>query len=596
MASSSQAFFINRPAAKETQVAWKEPPPPNNPVVKGLPLHYGAIAISNLNFVQNILWSNAGFGSLRDRKELERFEPRYDPTVIKTAGPSSTPIPPTQLLKALLEEDWTSKKPSSKSFPSTLDYYEAYNSGTVTPTDVAKVLLPLIQRDVKKACEHAVAFLQVREDLVLKAAEESTRRWREGKPLSVLDGVPVAVKDEVDLTGYKKCYGSNIDFTRSDDVTSHCVKMWQDAGAVVMGKTVMHELGCDITGNNPTKGTPLNPNNENLYCGGSSSGSAYSVAAGLMPLTEGNDGGGSIRIPANYCGLYGLKTTHGRVSEAPTTGLARSTGVAGPIAANMIDLEIGYRIMSQPTPLDDNAPNFIPPAQINLQSNRNKVLGIYKPWFDLADEDVKVACNKAIDHLTSKLDYEKVDITIPLVHEGQLAHAMTILSELCQGVKASDTHKLSAPNKVLLSVARKTTSVDFLQAQRLRNLIIQHLSHLYEKHPSLLILTPTTPSAGWRIESGDLSYGLTNANKQLRNMTYAWLANFSGCPSISVPIGYAPDPKGDVPIGLMAMSEWCGEDELVAFGYDCESYLGEERRRPGARWVDVLGKAKEGKE
>lgn len=167
------------------------------------------------------------------------------------------------------------------------------------------------------------------------------------------------------------------------------------------------------------------------------------------------------------------------MSEAPTTGLARSTGVAGPIAANMVDLEIGYRIMSQPTPLDSDSPAFIPPGNVDLKSNRNKVLGIYKPWFDQADEDVKVACNKAVDYFTSKLGYEKVDITIPMVHEGQLAHAMTILSELCQGVKASDIPKLSAANKVLLSVARKTTSVDFLQAQRLRNLIIQHLSHLY---------------------------------------------------------------------------------------------------------------------
>lgn len=82
-------------------------------------------------------------------------------------------------------------------------------------------------------------------------------------------------------------------------------------------------------------------------------------------------------------------------------------------------------------------------------------------------------------------------------------------------------------------------------------------------------------------------------------MTYAWLANFSGCPSISVPIGYAKDPKGAVPIGLMGMSDWCSEDELIAFGYDCERYVGEVldggRVRPQARWVDVLDLARERK-
>lgn len=111
-----------------------------------------------------------------------------DPTVIKTTGPSTTNVDTAQLAKALISEDWSSKKPQDNAFPSTLDYYEAYKSGVVTPTDVAKVLLPLIRRDVEKASEHAVAFLQVREDLVLKAAEESSRRWKDGAPLSPLDG------------------------------------------------------------------------------------------------------------------------------------------------------------------------------------------------------------------------------------------------------------------------------------------------------------------------------------------------------------------------------------------------------------------------
>ena len=141
----------------------------------------------------------------------------------------------------------------------------------------------------------------------------------------------------------------------------------------------------------------MNPNHDNYYCGGSSTGSAYAVAAGLTPLCEGNDGGGSIRIPATYCGVYGLKTSHGRVSKRPSTDLARSTGVAGPIAANMIDLEIGYRIMAQPDPHDHDSSLFTPPG--SNTARKLKVLGIYRPWFDRADPLVKSSCQKAIDWL-----------------------------------------------------------------------------------------------------------------------------------------------------------------------------------------------------
>lgn len=597
--TTADLFDVNRPVPKATEIAWKQPPPPQNPVVKGLPLHYLSLLVSNVSFVQQVLWSNAGFGSLRDRPELESSEPRYEPTVIRTAGMQRSKND-EHYLRALLDESWDTKKPTSNVHYSVKDYTDAYKSGKVTPTDVAKVLIPLISREAETPTKHSTVFLQVRQDLVLKAAEESTQRYKQGRPISPLDGVPVAVKDEVDLSGYKKCYASKIDFTRKDDATSHCVKMWQDAGAVIMGKCTMQELGSDINGNNPNFGTPLNPYNEHYYCGGSSTGSAYTVGAGLMPLCEGNDGGGSIRIPSTYCGIYGLKTTHGRVSKAPSTDLARSTGVAGPMAANMIDLEIGYRIMAQPNPQDPDSAQFRTPGSISVSAGSNKVLGIYKPWFDQADAVVKESCQKMIDHLTSNLGYTIEDITIPLVPEGQLAHALTILTELVVGVKPSDTSKLTPANKVLLSVARKSTSVDFLQAQRLRNLIMQHLSHLYTKHPGLIIVTPSTAEAGWRIEPGDLAYGLSNSNKQLKNMTYAWLANFSGCPAISVPCGYADPPpstkdSSKVPMGLCGMSDWCSEDALIAFGYDCERYLHDvlpgSRLKPG-NWTDVLELAK----
>ncbi|KAI6877914.1 hypothetical protein KC360_g8830 [Hortaea werneckii] len=607
MAHESTAA-VNYPVAKACEVPYRPAHKQNNPVVKGLPLYYGAKILASCGPLQDLLWSNAGFASLRGLPELDNVDPRYEPTVIR--NPSSAASEPPRRVDgrvegdvSLLEEDWTLRRPQRSPYLSALDYHEAYKSGKLTPTTVLESLLPLITRETspdgsqRPVSHHATAFLQTREDLARKAAEASTARYASGKPLSPLDGVPIAVKDEEDVGGYKKHLGSKIDFTSREDATSYCVARWlEDGGAVMVGKTNMHELGMDTTNNNQTYGTPLNPHNDRYYTGGSSGGSAYAVSAGLVPLAIGNDGGGSIRIPSAYCGVYGLKPSSGRVSIRPTANLAKSTAVAGPIAANMADLEIGYRIMAQPDPLDRDSKHFPPPRpQTVVESEtrgRPKYLGVYDEWIASADGPVKEACQAAIDYLTTELGYTIVPIALPLVHAGQLAHAMTIMSEAISGLKPSDMALLSPANQVLLSVGSRTPATDFLQAQKLRNVLMQHLSHLFRQYPGLIILTPTTPNAGWSFHPSELTHGSTDANMQIRNMEYVWLANFTGCPAISVPVGYVAPPQGEegrgggrVPVGMMGMGEWGSEDELVGFGYGCERFLRERyeggRARPG---------------
>ncbi|KAI4265128.1 MAG: hypothetical protein L6R38_009635 [Xanthoria sp. 2 TBL-2021] len=258
---------------------------------------------TKFNFIGSFLWSNTGFGILRQIRELDDYEPRYDPTVIKL--PRGTNSRPDEEASNSTGAEY--QKASNRHY-SAAYYTSAYKAGKLTPTQVITGLLEQIS--AKK--HHSVAFLQIVPEKVLAAAEASTARYKSGQPLSPLDGVPVAVKDEADLDGYDKSFGSPIEYTRKNGGTSWCVKKWEDAGAIIVGKSNMHELGLDTTNNNPLKGTPLNPHNPSYYTGGSSGGSAYTVAAGLVPIAHGVDGGGSIRIPATYCGLYGLKPTHGR--------------------------------------------------------------------------------------------------------------------------------------------------------------------------------------------------------------------------------------------------------------------------------------------
>ena len=480
-------------------------------------------------------------------------------------------------------------------YHSVTEYHTLYLSGQLTPLAVAESLLPIIRRDLKATGRYSIAFIDTHVDAVLEAAKASTLRYQKGTPLSILDGVPTAIKDDSDVKGYRTTQGRK----RNDEVmkiveeSSWPVQKWEEAGAVILGKANMHELGADTTNNNPNWGTPRNPHNDQYYTGGSSGGPAYIVSAGLCPIVLGSDGGGSIRLPSSYCGVYGLKPSHNRLEDTEST-----VTVSGPLAATIADLEIAYRLAAAPNPDDPTCALFAPP-----QSNKRsypKILGIYKEWFERADAPVEILCHNVIKYCKDKLGYEIVDITIPYVTEGQLAESFTILTEMAVRARAhvknpKDWLKdLNPANKVLIGVGAQTPGVDYFLAQQLRNMLMQHLAFLYQKHPGLIIVTPTTPNSGWPIASeGDLKHGISDGNMTIRNMEYVWMANLCGNPAISCPIGYVDPVKGQgrIPIGIMGMGEWGSEDLLLNWGRECEGYLNEVypggRQRP-KNWNDVV--------
>lgn len=572
-------------------------------------------------FLQNLLWRNAELNTFHSLPELANYPPRYDPTVTPVQQPSWTDSSEAKEIPAPV------KKLSSETtgYYTSVDYHQRYLAGEISPTDVVEALLPLIQRgsDGKPSGKFSVGFLETRADLVRAAAAESTKRYKEGKPLGPLDGVPVAVKDEVHLKGYGRCLGSKLDFKRGIDETSWCVRKWEEAGAIIIGKTNMHEVGIGMTfstiftrkkkkdmmvdadftdtnNNNPNYGTPLNPHNPNYYCGGSSGGSGYALAAGLVPIALGADGGGSIRIPSSFCGVYGLKTTHGRVSGAPTPSIAPSVGVLGPMAVSVDDLALAYRLMAAPVPaeLDGTSARFPDPRTEIGAKPRPKTIGLVRSWIARAEPSVRERFDAAVQQYVERKGYKTVDIEIPFLTQGQRAHALTILAELASGLEGTDPGKWLPHTRLLVSVSGShSTGLDYVAAQKLRGLLMSHLADLFRTYSrsddggsDLLIVTPTTPLPGWEISGGqcDLTHGISDARKTTRNMEFAWLANFVGCPAVNIPVGY--DPKSSVPIGLMAMGEWGAEEALLGFAYDGEEILGELKRpsREDGAWVDVI--------
>ncbi|CUS08504.1 unnamed protein product [Tuber aestivum] len=564
-------------------------PRDSNPTLTGLPLRLLSEVVSSFGPLQSILWSNANFDSLRQLEEagvLDRFLPRFDPTVIPE---SST---------------------TSSAFNSSACYTSRFTSGRLTPTAVVNErLLPLL---TSPKSPHSVCVITP----VTPSAEASASTSRYAASTahtSGIDGVAVLVKDEFTLAGTPRTMGlTKAEMTRraysasEAGQTSWCVQKLIDAGALVVGKANMHEIGFDTTNNNPNWGTPRNPYNKDYYPGGSSGGCAYAVGAGLVPIAVGADGGGSIRLPASYCGVYGLKPTHGRISLRPTLSIAASNGVAGPIAATISDLELAYRIMAIPDPHDPVSVSFPQPAKPPVEAHTGKrIIGIYKPWFEDCDQEVKDITGAAVKWLETEAGYEIVDIEIPYLKEGRTAHAITILTEIGQGFCKGDASGLTPANKMLVGVSNKTPARDFNIAQRVRAMLMSHLSSLFATHTdSLIILSPVTPHIGVKVGSESHAAkggaGISDANTSLKSMQYVFLANFTGCPSISVPVGYSPTEG--VPIGLMGMAAWGGEEVLLGLGECTERYFegvvgrrkggGEEGERGGV-YVDVLATAGE---
>lgn len=194
-------------------------------------------SVSSSTFLQGILWRLNKFDRLKDLPGLEDYEPRHDPTV--------TPVRTSPAIDnvSVAELPAPAARLSGDNYYTCSDYHTIYVSGKLTPSEVAEALLSLIRRDVEPAGKHSIAFIDSKADIVRRAAEASTERYKQGKPLSCMDGVPVAVKDDPEIAGYKRSNGSKLDLTNSANETAWCVKLLEEAGAIVIGKTNMHEMG-----------------------------------------------------------------------------------------------------------------------------------------------------------------------------------------------------------------------------------------------------------------------------------------------------------------------------------------------------------------
>ncbi|MQL79405.1 hypothetical protein Taro_011832 [Colocasia esculenta] len=472
-----------------------------------------------------------------------------------------------------------------------MDYSRAYRSGETSPLLVAKKFLAAIQQSSDMNLKMSF-FIRYNPEDILRQATESTQRYERGNPISVLDGVLIAVKDEIDCTPYPTTGGTKwLHKFRPCIEDAHCVKQLRLCGAILVGKTNMHELGVGTSGINPHYGVSRNPYDPNKVSGGSSGGSAAVVCAGLCPVTLGVDGGGSVRMPAALCGVVGLKPTFGRLSHSGVLPLNWTVGNLGILSGTVEDTLLVYAAISGHPPSDlptSLQPELNFPQFASTKSISNIRLAKYDKWFNDSKEDVRSCCEKAVNLICGHYGWKIVGVTVPEIEEMRLAHYMTIGSEcttsLAPYLDKLDFGEIGWDARIALCVYSSFSSREYLNAQRLRNRQMYFHKEIFKVAD--VIVTPTTGVTAYPIQDDSLETGELDYINGAALMRFQVAGNFLGLPVITVPVGY--DKEG-MPIGLQLIGRPWSEATLLHLAFAIQDLCIKSYRKPKV-FFDLLKK------
>lgn len=427
--------------------------------------------------------------------------------------------------------------------PSAADYVAAYRSGAATPSDVVAATLSAIRRSDFET-PPLRAILRVLEDEALVAAEASTRRWRQGAPLSLLDGVPVALKDNIDLAGVPTTNGTRIEFPLPER-DAICARRLRDAGAILVGKANLHEIGAGTTGINPSQGTARNPWDTGRWCGGSSSGSACAVGAELVPIALGTDAGGSIRAPAAFVGAVGLKPTFGRVSRRGMSIVCDTLDHVGPIAATVADAALCYALLAGVEQGDDETWDQPPVASAAdcLRAIDDPIsgvrVGVARAVFDHPRVEPEIAARVAVAARTlEEAGAVLSEVTVPSLEDCFDVGLLLLAAEGPSGMEEhlfANEELLGADLQVLLRVGEQVSARDYMHAQRARKGIARAWREIFSDVD--LVLLPATGMTAGPIHEDALLTGELDEVSSAKAISCTFPSNLTGFPAVSVPCG-----------------------------------------------------------
>jgi len=431
--------------------------------------------------------------------------------------------------------------------------------GDLDPVEVAEFFLDRIERD------HAnPSFVLVTRERALKEAAASRKRHREGRPAGPLDGVPVAWKDLVDMAGERTTAGSALfvdSALKQNDAP--IVANLSAAGLTALGKTNLSEFAFSALGLNPHFGTPRNPRDAATprIAGGSSSGSAVAVAAGLAPCAIGSDTGGSIRAPASFCGIVGFKTSEGRIDKRGVFPLSRTLDTIGPLARTvedcvLIDMALRGQSGAPVRPLDLNGVEFVVPDKTGID-----------------DLDASVAANlEAAMKRLAAAGAKVMSRPAPLIgamraltaQYGSLV-AIEAYAEHRAILESADAQRMDR-RVVRRAMGGRVSGHDVIKLQRGREDLIAALG---EELKGALLVLPATPMTAPPIDALERDDELFRATN-LRAIHYTFLGNLFRMCGLALPSG--TDAAG-LPTGVQFLAPGGDDDRLLSIGLSVEIAL-----------------------
>lgn len=442
----------------------------------------------------------------------------------------------------------------------------AYRRGKISPVDVTKAALARIAAlngDLNALClvDEKRALAQARKAEKIYAAG--------GDDIPALCGVPVTVKDWFHVKGWPTRFGTVLSDPVPQTADSPVVARLREAGAVFLGKTTLPEYGHKGVTDSPLYGTTRNPWDLGKTSGGSSGGAAAAAAAGMGYLHFGSDAGGSVRIPASFCGVFGFKPSPGMVASWPPS-LFSTLSAIGPLTRCVEDAAIALDVMTLPDARDWHAlPIDKPSFAKAIKRPMRKLKIAYAPTVNdvRMNDDVAAVMDKKIKLLRRFGSVDVISLEVPNLIDVFNKHWMAVASQMTAGYSAADKKK-SDPR--LMHWARRGDALklhDYLGAERARMTIGEYFKNILDRYD--VLVTPTTAMAAF--DTGT-NMPVGRDGKPWEDWTpFTYPANLAKLPAASLPAGLTKD---GLPVGLQVMSGYLKDVALMQFCYQLEKELG----------------------
>ncbi|MEW6555390.1 MAG: amidase family protein [Actinomycetota bacterium] len=435
-----------------------------------------------------------------------------------------------------------------------LELITAYEKGELSPREAIRELGDRIDR-VNPLIN---AFVTLLPEAAEEAAKKSEEAYRQGKARP-LEGVPVAIKDNIHSKGVRTTYGSKLyeDFVPDEDAV--LLERLKEAGAIILGKTNMPEFGVIGITENPLFGRTANPWDTGKHCGGSSGGSAAAVAAGLCPVAMGNDAGGSIRIPAALCGVFGIKPNIGRVPWYPHLPGFDLLEHEGPLSRTVADSALVLDVISGPDRRDFSSLPAYPGSFLDEMREDVKGLRIaYSPDLGVAaavDREVAALAREAAFAFADLgCSVEEIDAALPSTSEADFI-ALTICEMVAANEERLEEYKAVAYPLYLpfLDLAAVFSSKDIVRILNHRYALWEAVRKIFDRYD--LLLTPTTAAPAF--DHADIGPLGPPDVEGVEVGPAGWVPftmhfNMTGQPAASVPCGF--NSQG-LPVGLQIVGD-----------------------------------------